>query len=789
TGLISARDLTLGLNDTTATISTTDANEDLTIDPNGTGDIYFHSTSYYIDDTGNAVAATFKDSADTTYYLDPAASGTALKINGDVELTGGGTIASTSNGAITIDAGSGTVCIGAVGVCAGKLDSGTLDPPYTINGKKYATYVPSMVGIKEELSGSVYTSTLVPGVGYRATVDFQGQPEGSDLWLFSKVTALKKNIGQMVVLLSPAGNTRSWYEVDPTTMKLMIFTTKPTTVSYRFSAPRFDSDLWKNTRDEGSIGHIINDPDAPLMTTDNQGYLSGVSLTLVKASNDQGVSVWNLKDTLGNTIEEFLTASQATIANLTAGGANIRELVAGSIDVGNLTIGGKPLSEYIREIIETSDIRRQTSDLVSPIASESALIRQGFGGQAGIGFTLGDTQTFGVYTKEGTPAATFDSLGNATLSGELSAVSLQLSADATISGTLYADRIVSRFGEIGNIQTSTIGATYITNNVTNITQLVASESATPTPAVIATEELLDLIARVRDGQAASAGLPDPDAGSIIPDATSVALDATSSALLALIPNTTSDQLNTFVQFEQPVTILNSLSVSGQLMASGPLLVGTDGISTTSDTLYIEKNKTANLDIMNGTIVVNTAGDVIVTGNLAISGNVAIGGVLGVNRLSPTNGELTIDLTRYGGTGTESADLVDRFGRFLIEREGKTVASITASGSGIFAGDIIASGSGTFRKLLISGVDSGNSTDSRNLLATPSAGTATLPAGSTQITIPNALVTGESLIYITPVSSTGNQVLYIYRKRGGLDFTVGVDQALNQDIQFNWWIIN
>ena len=59
----------------TATISTTDADENLTIDPNGAGDIYFHSTSYYIDDTGNAVAATFKDSADTTYYLDPAASG------------------------------------------------------------------------------------------------------------------------------------------------------------------------------------------------------------------------------------------------------------------------------------------------------------------------------------------------------------------------------------------------------------------------------------------------------------------------------------------------------------------------------------------------------------------------------------------------------------------------------------------------------------------------------------------------------------------------------------------
>ena len=414
----------------------------------------------------------------------------------------------------------------------------------------------------------------------------------------------------------------------------------------------------------------------------------------------------------------------------------------------------------------------------------------------GIEVQLGEGQTLDITTKEGTPAASFDALGNATLSGELTASRIRSNElttnDASISGTLYADRIVSRFGEIGNIQTSTIAATYITNNVTNITQMVASESATPTQPSIATEELLDLIARVRDSQPASPGLPDPDAGSVIPDATSVTFDATSSALLALLSNYELGSMNygkdqavpESVTIAVSLSVLNSLSVSGQLMASGPLLVGTDGISTTSDTLYIEKSKSANLDIMNGTIVVNTVGDVIITGNLAISGNVAIGGVLGVNRLSPTNGDLTLDLTRYGGTGTESSDLVDRFGRFLIEREGKTVAAITASGSATFAGDIIASGSGTFSKLMIAGVAT-----SSGQMGTPSAGLATIPAGSTQVTIPNTLVTEKSLIYVTPISSTANQVLYIYRKRGGEDFTVAVDQALETAVTFNWWIIN
>ncbi|MEK7544274.1 MAG: site-specific integrase [Patescibacteria group bacterium] len=792
TGLISARDLTLGLNDTTATISTTDANEDLTINPNGTGDIYFHSASYYIDDTGNMVAAIFKDSSDTTYFLDPAASGTALKINGDIELTGGGSIASTGNADITLDPGSGKICVGAAGVCAGHLDAGLVDPPYTINGKKYATYVPSMVGIKEELTGSIYTSTLIPGVGYRAILHFQGQREGSDLWLFSKVTALKKNIGQMTVLLSPGGNTRSWYEVDPEAMKLTIFTTKPTTVSYRLSAPRFDSDQWQNTRADGSsIGYLINDPDEPMTAMDYQGYIDNVSLTLVKEQNSQSVSIWKLNDTIGNTIEEILSASQATIASLTAGSANIRELVAGSIDVGSLTIGGKPLGEYIREIIETTENRQQRTELISPVASDSA----------GISVRLGDSQSFGVYTKEGTPAATFDSLGNvyiegnitarsATFSGALSASSLRsnevttnqlTTREASISGTLYADRIVTRFGEIGSLQTSTVSATYITNNVTNVTQMAASESGTATASAIATQDLLDLIARVRDSQSSTTPqLPEPDTTSVAFDTTSVAFDTTSSALLALIQNQTAPQ---DITVNVPLSVLNTLTVSGQLLASGPLIVGTDGISATSDTLYIEKHKTANLDIMAGTIVINTAGDVIITGNLAVSGNVSIGGVLGVNRLSPTDGDLTIDLTRYGGTGTESSELVDRFGQFLIEREGKAVAAITASGSARFAEDVEAR-RGIFKKLTIADLASSSAE-----ISTPSAGTATLPAGSTQVTIPNTLVTEKSLIYVTPISSTANQVLYIYRKRGGEDFTVAVDQALETAVTFNWWIIN
>ncbi|MBI5621232.1 hypothetical protein HY949_05680, partial [Candidatus Gottesmanbacteria bacterium] len=73
------------------------------------------TTQFSVGRTGIVTAAQFQDQADSTYFLDPAASGTSLKINGDVELTAGGTISSTANNNITIDAGSGTVCIGTAG--------------------------------------------------------------------------------------------------------------------------------------------------------------------------------------------------------------------------------------------------------------------------------------------------------------------------------------------------------------------------------------------------------------------------------------------------------------------------------------------------------------------------------------------------------------------------------------------------------------------------------------------------------------------------------------------------
>ena len=44
------------------------------------------------------------------------------------------------------------------------------------------------------------------------------------------------------------------------------------------------------------------------------------------------------------------------------------------------------------------------------------------------------------------------------------------------------------------------------------------------------------------------------------------------------------------------------------------------------------------------------------------------------------------------------------------------------------------------------------------------------------------------IYVTPVGSTENQVLYIADIKEGESFTVKVDQKVTHDVKFNWWIV-
>jgi site-specific recombinase XerD len=233
---------------------------------------------------------------------------------------------------------SGTLNVGGslvVGMGVGKIDAGTIDPPYTINGKKYATYMASMIGIKEETVGKVTTteSSLIKGLGYRVLIDLDQQPVGSDIWLFSNTTNIQSHIHDLSVLLTPEGQAKVWYEVDTTNKILAIYSSTPTNITYRLTAPRFDSAQWTNVRDSESIGHVINDNN--IYSNTNSIFDNPTISPELIAKLD---GTYSLKVN-GKENKEISSFASSIIANLKAGAAVVGDLV-----VTNLTIKTKLVS-------------------------------------------------------------------------------------------------------------------------------------------------------------------------------------------------------------------------------------------------------------------------------------------------------------------------------------------------------------------------------------------------------------------------------------------------------------
>ena len=183
----------------------------------------------------------------------------------------------------------------------------------------------------------------------------------------------------------------------------------------------------------------------------------------------------------------------------------------------------------------------------------------------------------------------------------------------------------------------------------------------------------------------------------------------------------------------------------------------------------------------------------------------IKGKLAAKSISPLpENDLVIDLAQIPITNeaTQSA-----FGKLLVKGiNGQVVASIDASGSARFASiGIDADYSATQSGTIIAAADNyqENGEYSPAIKTNATAGIAFLPANESEIMIYNSKITDQSLIYITPLTNTSNKVIFVKSKKAtekeeGLPaeasakvgwFKVGIDTPINQEIKFNWWIIN
>jgi hypothetical protein len=240
----------------------------LTLASGGTGDVIVElsqaSSSMMIMQAAYATTTAFiinSETNATSTYLMKLFSDVNSDENGVFVINAAGQVGiGTSTPSYNLEVASGGSLTALLGTSAsdevliggglGKLTTGNVDPPYFIDGVKYATYMAGMVGVKEETTGVITLADEDSDGTFSYTVDFVNEPEGSDLWLFSRTTDWGRNMKDLVVLVSPSQATaRVWYQKDPINNKLIIYGNCACEVSYRLTAPRFDYSKFGNVHD------------------------------------------------------------------------------------------------------------------------------------------------------------------------------------------------------------------------------------------------------------------------------------------------------------------------------------------------------------------------------------------------------------------------------------------------------------------------------------------------------------------------------------------------------------
>ena len=215
------------------------------LDVNGTGRFSGALTGASATFSGTVGVATPTASthATTKAYVD----GGFLKNTGDITLTGN------------------------LNMATYKLTVGTIDPLFNINGKGYATYAPSMIGVKEESTGviKIGDSNCKKEDGLISCsyeIKFDEQKDGSDLWIFRKVTDFGEEWKNLEIILTPNFNGSVWYKKLSKENKIIVSAKidslnddENLEISYRLTASRFDYKEWSNMPEGANLeaGFII----------------------------------------------------------------------------------------------------------------------------------------------------------------------------------------------------------------------------------------------------------------------------------------------------------------------------------------------------------------------------------------------------------------------------------------------------------------------------------------------------------------------------------------------------
>ncbi|MCB9813502.1 MAG: phage integrase N-terminal SAM-like domain-containing protein [Pseudomonadales bacterium] len=527
-----------------------------------------------------------------------------------------------------------------------------------------------------------------------------------------------------------------------------------------------------------------------------------------------------------------------------------------NLSVNSLTIGGKSITNYVTDIINnvTAGTTNDNSTLISPIGDDTAIKIDSDSGSVLFKNNTdvsvaqlsnkGDLNLSGSLTTQGnaTISGSIKSstlLSNelktsiATISGKLSANeinasktnlgillaqeatisgSLNVANNATISGTLLANKVEATSARItaleagiaelekikantAEIVTATISGTLYADNIYNFEQTITNTLQTPglldlligkdsTTSASYMEELYDVINKSEFGAT-----------------TSAQLDLSISDLSFLGNDVTLTGSSLFIEKYFKVNgagyISDSLAVGNSIFVNNSLIIGTkdtntsisngiiayNSISPDDQILKIQPQGKGSIELLAGIVTINDSGMVTVNGNFESTGDVKVGKTLLANLIKPTDFGNPFQV-QVAGVDTQSGNIKES--RFeIINEVGAPVATFSAQGKAEFAGGIG-----------IGSQDLGSST-TNELNSEKTSGKATIKANASQVKIKSSSITDKTLIYVTAVGSTGNQVLYVKEQTAENqetpinegEFVVGFDQATSSDVSFNWWLVN
>ncbi len=482
---------------------------------------------------------------------------------------------------------------------------------------------------------------------------------------------------------------------------------------------------------------------------------------------DTNTQTATLVDENGDIVEKLGAFSEATIANLEAGVINARKLIVDTFQVTGTLIANRLNANQV------------ATDLLTPVSSDDLAIKLE---SSQVDGTAGELKITNENDQE---VASIDGDGNATFSGTVAGESIEANeADIT---SARIETLESRLAEVEKIKadtaeivTATVSGTLYADNIYQFQDKVAAALQEPSllsqlmgnvPESSASASLASVYQVVVDQlpiQSTGSGSLNKSLADLNLDESDVSLGASAVFINNYF------ELNGSGYVSESLGIGQNLLIGNGTQISDGIFNYVDPTNPSATLLSIQPSGKGTLSLMAGLMILSEDGSIKVNGNFEVAGNLKVKQTLLTNLIKSDDLNKAVQV-QVAGVSTESGEVVNS--RFEITNElNAPVATISAQGKATFADGISV------------GSDDLSASTSATVQTNKTSGKATVKQLTNQITIQSTALTANSLIYVTPLGSTGNKVLYV-KAQSATEFTVGFDSMTLNDVGFNWWIVN